>query len=335
MDIKALALISGGLDSTLAAKLVIEQGIVVEAVNFFSPFCLCNKRSRQGTCKYEAREVAEKLNIKLETISLAEDFLGIVKNPPHGYGKNMNPCIDCRILMLKKAKEFMAESGASFLITGEVVGQRPMSQHRNTLRLIEKESGLEGLILRPLSAKLLSETIPEKQGWINRERLLAFNGRSRKPQIALIKHFGIKDYPCAAGGCLLTDPGYSHRLKDLLKYSDLNLNETELLKIGRHFRLSPEAKLIVGRDRLENERLLNLVAGSDIYFNPQVKGPAAIGRGNFNPSLIEFAGRIISRYCDSNGSSLATIEVSRALTKEAQLIFSAPLQEDTVKNYLI
>lgn len=296
---KALALLSGGLDSTLAIRVVLEQGIDVGAVNFYTPFCLCN---RKGNCKNEARRVAEEFGIELKVISLSSRYLEIVKNPKHGYGKNLNPCIDCRILMLKNAKKLMEEKGASFLVTGEVLGQRPMSQYLAALKIIEREGGLEGLVLRPLSAKLLPLSIPEKQGWVNRQKLLEISGRSRKPQIDLAAQYGIADYPCPAGGCLLTDGGFAQRMKDLMTHSEITLNDVELLKTGRHFRLSLHTKLVVGRNKKENERLLRLARIDDICFKPvKVKGPIGIGRGDFDQTTIFLASKIMARYSDGNG----------------------------------
>ncbi len=295
---KALALLSGGLDSTLAIKVVLEQGIDVVAVNFYTPFCLCN---RKGSCKNEARRVTEEFGIELKVINLSFQHLEIVKNPKHGYGKNLNPCIDCRILMLKQAKKLMEEKGASFLITGEVLGQRPMSQYLAALKIIERESGLGGLVLRPLSAKLLPLSIPEKEGWVNREKLLEISGRSRKPQINLAAKYGIADYPCPAGGCLLTDRGFAQRMKDLMTHSEITLNDIDLLKTGRHFRLSLKTKLVVGRNKEENERLLRLANTDDICFKPvEVKGPIGIGRGDFGQTTIFLASKIMARYSDAH-----------------------------------
>src|SRR3990172_5077850 len=212
---KALALLSGGLDSTLAAKVILEQGIELEALNFLTVFCTCTNRG--ATC-LASQKAVETLGIPLKVFNISEEYLEIVKHPKHGYGSNMNPCIDCRIFIMKKTKAYMEKSGASFIVTGEVLGERPMSQRRDAMRLIEKEAGLEGVILRPLSAKLLPVTVPEKEGWVNRETLLAFQGRSRKPQMKLADHYGIHDYPSPAGGCLLTDPGFARRMKDLMFY---------------------------------------------------------------------------------------------------------------------
>ncbi len=295
---KALALLSGGLDSTLAIKVVVEQGIDVVAVNFYTPFCLCNRRD---SCKHQARRVAEEFGKELKVINLSSQYLEIVKNPKHGYGKNLNPCIDCRILMLKNAKKLMEEKGASFVITGEVLGQRPMSQYLAALRMIEREGGLDGLVLRPLSAKLLPLSIPEKEGWVNREKLLKIRGRSRKPQIDLADKYGIRNYPCPAGGCLLTDRGFAQRMKDLMAHSEITLNDIELLKTGRHFRFSFKTKLVVGRNKKENERLLRLANTDDICFEPvEVKGPIGIGRGDFDQTMISLASKIIARYSDGS-----------------------------------
>jgi len=326
---KAIALISGGLDSTLAARLMKEEGIGLIALNFKTPFCLCDRKSSSG-CFSHSRQVAYTLGVEFKSINVTEEFLQIIENPKHGRGSNMNPCIDCRILKFRKAKEFMQESGARFIITGEVLGQRPMSQHRNALSLIDKESGLEGLVLRPLSAKLLPETTPEKEGWVSRERLLNFSGRTRKPQIALAKALDIKDYPCPAGGCLLTDPAFSRRLRDLIEHKELNISNVELLKLGRHFRLNPSAKLIVGRDEKENERLLNAAKGSDHLFFPDesLAGPTALGRGGLSDDLIKRCAGIVSYYCDLNGRQEADIMYKRGEPACQALALKAPPLKD-------
>ncbi|MEW6009304.1 MAG: 7-cyano-7-deazaguanine synthase [Candidatus Omnitrophota bacterium] len=302
---KAIVLLSGGLDSTLAAYILKEQEIELIALNFSSPFCLCNKK---GGCSHPAQSVCEKLAIKMMTLDKTKEMLQCVKKPKYGYGSNMNPCIDCRIVMLKKAKEYMQKSGASFIITGEVLGQRPMSQKRNTLLLIEKEADLEGFVLRPLSAKILEETIPEKKGWVDRKKLLTIVGRGRREQMKLAKEFAINDYPCPSGGCLLTDPNFCRRLKDLLKYSpDFNLNDIQLLKLGRHLRINKEYKLIVGRNEKENAALINLRQGADLLFSPDdgIAGPIGLGRGALNQQDKELSCQIIGRYCDKqNGSAI-------------------------------
>ncbi len=305
---KAIALISGGLDSTLAAKLMQNLGVELICLNTLTPFCLCNRRSAKG-CFHGASVVAKELGLKLISINVSEEFIKIVKQPEHGYGSHMNPCIDCRILLFRKAKEMMQEEGASFIITGEVLGQRPMSQKSNTMRLIEKEAGLDGLVLRPLSAKNLEITIPEKEGWINREKLLAINGRGRNEQFNLAAGFGIKDYPCPSGGCLLTDPAFSKRVKDLIKYDEFNLNNVRLLRFGRHFRIMQDAKLVVGRDEKENIELERLAQSGDhlFYPNEQLAGPTSLGRGHLNEELIKLSAQITCRYCDLNGATSAGI----------------------------
>lgn len=276
MKIKALALLSGGLDSTLAVKLILEQQIEVEAVSFVTVFCTCTSK---GSSCLVSQDAARKLGIKLKLFNVSREYLAVVKSPKHGYGSNMNPCIDCRIFMFKKAKEYMDEIGALFLVSGEVLGERPMSQRREAMKLIERDAELEGLILRPLSALLLEPTIAEQRGWVDRSRLLGIAGRSRKPQIRLAEELGVKDYPCPAGGCLLTDPGFARKIKDLFTAGDANLNDIQLLKLGRHFRLSPELSVIVGRDEQENDKLESLIQEDDILFYVEdIPGPLTIAR---------------------------------------------------------
>lgn len=300
---KAIALASGGLDSILAIKIVSELGIDVIAVNFLTPF---QTHNHLNSIKNRFR----KLGIELKIINLSEDLIEILKNPKHGYGKNLNPCIDCHILMLKRAKKLMEELGASFVITGEVLGQRPMSQYHSALKIIEEESGLEGLILRPLSAKLLPESIPEKEGWVNRQNLLDISGRSRRKQINLAVKYNIENYPQPAGGCLLTDPEFTKRLKDIMQYSEINIKNIELIKIGRHFRLSPTYKLIIGRNEWENKRLLQLSTEGEIHFKPlDVIGPIAMGLGLPNSDIVNTSLRIISRYCDGSAGQKIKIAV--------------------------
>ncbi|PIP20406.1 MAG: tRNA 4-thiouridine(8) synthase ThiI [Candidatus Omnitrophica bacterium CG23_combo_of_CG06-09_8_20_14_all_40_11] len=333
---KAITLISGGLDSTLATRLIQDLGIELIALNTVSPFCLCNRRSSRG-CLYGANSVAKALALKLISIDVSQEFIGIVKKPKHGYGSNMNPCIDCRILLFKKAKEAMEKEGALFVITGEVLGQRPMSQKLNTMRLIEKESGLSGLVLRPLSAKVLEQTIPEKQGWIGRDKLLAISGRGRREQIALAGKLGLNDYPQPCGGCLLTDPEFSRRLKDLFKYQEFNLEDIQLLKIGRHFRLNDTTKLVVGRNEKENERLLNLARENDYLFMPtdELAGPISLGRGILSEELIKLSCSITCRYCDLNGDANADIVYRRITEKEDRLLNVLPIEEPTLLSFKI
>jgi tRNA-uridine 2-sulfurtransferase len=242
--IKAIGLLSGGLDSMLAARIILEQGIQVQGVSFETPFFGAEK----------ARRAAEQLKIPLEVLDITQAHWGMLKAPRFGYGNGMNPCIDCHALMVRRAGEYLKEIQADFLFSGEVLGQRPFSQTKPSLRAVEKESGHRDLILRPLSALLLKETKPEHEGLVDRSRLLDINGRSRKRQIALAERYGLHDYPAPAGGCLLTDPIFSIRLKELFSHSsDPPLREVELLKAGRHFRLDSKIKVIIGRNKKENE----------------------------------------------------------------------------------
>ena len=246
--VKAVVMFSGGLDSTLAAKVLLEQGIAVEAANFTT---VLSKRQTPGS-ESAAKRMADKLAVKLHEIDISEEQLAIVKSPRFGHGSSMNPCIDCHILMARKAKVLMEETGAAFVATGEVLGQRPMSQRRQALMLVERESGLPGLLLRPLSAKLLEPTIPEQQGLVDRGKLLGICGRSRKPQMELAAQYGITDYPSPAGGCILTEKSFGNRLRDLLEHEpDAGLDEVELLKCGRHMRLDDGVKVIVARNEEE------------------------------------------------------------------------------------
>ncbi len=302
MNKKAVALLSGGLDSTLAIKLMLEQGIEVHALNFLTIFCNCTAKG----CKHQATKVAEEFNVPIKVMNITEEYMEIVKNPKHPRGRNMNPCIDCRIFTFKKAKEYMQEIGASFVITGEVMGQRPMSQKKQAILTIEKESGLKGLIVRPLSAKFFEPTIPEKEGIVNRDLLPDIQGRRRNQQMALAKKFNINDYPCPAGGCLLTDKGFSARLKDVFKYNpEYDMSDLYLLKLGRHFRVSDSLKFIVARDEQENERLLNLTKEGDFLFDIlDIPSPVGLARGQANGKDIEIMASILARYSDSNGASV-------------------------------
>jgi len=321
---KAIALISGGLDSLLAAKLIAKQDIEVVGLRFKTPFY---RKSRNNLSN---------LGIEIKEVDIGDEFLKLVAKPRYGYGANINPCIDCKILMLTKAKELMEQFSAKFVITGEVLGQRPMSQHRQALELIEEKSGLEGLLLRPLSGRLLPRTIPEKEGWVNRNNLLDFNGRGRKSQMVLAKALGIKEYAQPAGGCLLTDQEFAKKLKDLINYKELNMNSVELLKIGRHFRISRSTKLIVGRNELENERIVNLAQEDNYLFMPtDIAGPTALGRGIFNEDLIKLSCRITCRYCDLNGKITSNIFYSRIPKKEDKVLNVSAIDDSQLISFRI
>lgn len=323
---KAFALISGGLDSILAARLIQEQGIEVIPLNFKIPFSARPKK-KVSAAQDKLKQISSNLGVALESVDIGSDFLKLILKPRHGFGANINPCIDCKILMLKRAKELMGRFSASFVVTGEVLAQRPMSQHRKALALIGKESGLEGLLLRPLSAKLLDQTIPEKEGWVCRDKLLAFSGRSRRPQIELASKLGVKDYPNAAGGCLLTDPIFTGRLKDLISHQEMSLDNIELLKVGRHFRLSEKAKLVVGRSEEENKELLDLAREGDYLFFPgeDLAGPTSLARGDFNEALIGLSSALTCRYCDLGAESSARINYQLMPGKEKKFLEVQPI----------
>jgi tRNA-specific 2-thiouridylase len=299
MRTKALALFSGGLDSILAVKLVLNQCIEVVAVNFASGFCSYKKDEER------VAEAAKRLGVPLKIVELGDDYLEIVRNPKYGYGKNINPCIDCRIFILKKAKKIAEEIGARFILTGEVLDERPMSQHFKALKKVEEESDLKGRILRPLSAKLLPETDIEKRGLVNREKLLSIRGRSRKPQIKLAEEFNIKSYPTPSGGCLLTCREYANKLRDLFKHKKhCSKADIALLRVGRHFRLGKN-KMIVGRNEVENKILKEKKAKSDYYFEVVDTGsPITILQGVKYGKAIRTAAALTAFYSDTQNTEV-------------------------------
>jgi tRNA U34 2-thiouridine synthase MnmA/TrmU len=260
----------------------------------------------------------------------------MVKKPKHAMGKNMNPCIDCRIFTLRKAKEFMQEIGASFIVTGEVLGERPLSQRRDAIKTIDKESNLEGLILRPLSAKLLEPTMPEKAGIIDRERLLDISGRRRIHQISLAKRFGLNNYQNPAGGCLLTDKGFSGRLEDLLRHNpDYDISDLHLLKVGRHFRISDGLRFIVGRDEKENERLMSFARDGNMIFDiPDIPSPIGLARGKISEKDKESLASILVRYSDCNGDGF-TVSYRRPTSEEREKVFANPASQSLLDSLRI
>lgn len=320
---RALGLISGGLDSTLAARLLIEQGIEVRGIYFSTGFCISDpSRPDRGGRQYasnlchEALKVGHDLKFAVKVVDVSREYLDIVTNPRWGYGKNANPCVDCRIMMLKRAKELMSDVEAQFVFTGEVVGQRPMTQHRPTLRQMEKESGLRGFLLRPLCAKNLAETEVERRGWVDRSRLKGFSGRSRKPQIALAEEFGLMEYPQPAGGCCyLTDPSYGRKFFDFLNHletgREVSHEDFILMKVGRHLRISDDLKVIVGRDESENDFLEEFRKGHWTLTARGVEGPLALLDGRVNEAGIEKAARVVARYCDGRDWPSVDIECDK------------------------
>jgi len=291
---KAVLLFSGGLDSLLVSYLAKKEGIDTFALYFHTVFSHHSKKEAEK--KYASQ--LKNLGIPLRIIDFSFSHIKMVKKPFYGYGANLNPCIDCKIFMFNKAKEYMRKIGASFIITGEVLGERPMSQRRDVFNKIEKVTGLSGLILRPLSAKLLKQTFPEENNLIKQENLYSIAGRSRRSQFILAEKFGIKNFSTPSGGCLLTNPSFCQRLKDLLFYSPhISLCDCELLKIGRHFRLNSYTKIIVVRNKNEERRLKKFRKNVIRFYPYNTDGPYAIGRGRFNFPLIRKACLIISRYC--------------------------------------
>ena len=300
---KALALFSGGLDSALAIKIIKDQGIEVVALNFVSHFF--------GGKNEKAENMAKQLGVQLEYVNFTSSHTEILKNPVHGRGKNMNPCIDCHALMFKTAGDLMEKFGASFIISGEVLGQRPMSQNYQALEKVKAMSpGLENLIVRPLSAKLLPESEPERLGWVDREKLLDIQGRSRKTQMELMDKFGIVDYPTPGGGCLLTDPGYSKRLRILEEdgfLEDEHSNLFHLLKIGRFFRFEKGKYLIVGREQEDNLKIDEFKTYGSLFIRgKEVPGPHMVGFGELSEEEINFALNLFSRYSKVKGNSELT-----------------------------
>ncbi len=296
--IKAVGLISGGLDSSLAAKIIKDLEIDVYGVHYMLPWgCGDNPRAAQ---------IAGQLNIPLKIIHLDDNFINIIKNPKHGYGSAINPCVDCRIYNLIKARQYMKEIGAEFVFTGEILGQRPMSQMRESLKKVEKGSGLEGRLLRPLCAKLLDPTIPEKENMVDRERLHAFSGRSRSDLQALGVTFNITNYTPTGGGCLLTDKNFARRINDIFKYGYKNLDEIIALRWGRHFRISEKFKIILGRDDHENTKILEHANPEDYIFETKdAPGPILILKGkNPDGKLLSTAASFVKRYSKFRNSNI-------------------------------
>lgn len=331
---KAISLFSGGLDSILATRLISEQGIEVEALHFRLVF-VSGEDTKWSDA--DSRKVEEILGARLKIWDVSEDFLEVVKHPAHGYGKNVNPCIDCKIFMLKKAKEYMNGAGASFLVTGEVLGERPMSQGKNMMRHIEKEAGLDGLILRPLSARVLNPSVPEKEGWVDREKMLDIQGRSRRQQFELAERYGIQDYPTPAGGCLLTVPAFAVRVKDLLAHdSGFGLNDVDLLKVGRHFRFSAKTRLIVGRKEEENEKIQSLSRSGDLLIRvAQFPGPVSLLRGEPDPGEVEKAAAITARYSKAKGLKEVEVSCRRVPGDREQVLVVSPAPESMVQDQMI
>ncbi|MCS6958001.1 MAG: hypothetical protein RMK75_06055 [Aquificaceae bacterium] len=338
MKARAVALFSGGLDSCLAVRLLQDQGVHVKAIHFYTGFCITEHKRRLGLKKEDgspyvnpALKAAALLQVPIEIVDISQEYFDIILNPKHGYGKNVNPCVDCRIFMLKKVKEIMEREGYHFVVTGEVLGQRPMSQTFERLMLIEKEASLTGYVLRPLSAKLLPETIPEKLRWVDRNKLLDIQGRGRKRQIALAEKYGI-DYQQPAGGCCyLTDENYAYRFKEALSTEGvITRDDLIFFSVGRHFRLPSGVKLVVARNEGEVKFLQGFRSRYNYAYRKDKKGTFAIIKGKpFEDELNLIAG-IVARY-----SKNQPCEVVLVLEGKERSLLGIPLNEEFLEPFKI
>ncbi|RLA29930.1 MAG: tRNA (5-methylaminomethyl-2-thiouridylate)-methyltransferase [Gammaproteobacteria bacterium] len=316
---KAVALISGGLDSMLAARVIQEQGIHVEGINFFTGFCVeghthaIRKQDQVKPKRNNALWVAEQLGMRLHIVDIVDEYKDVLLNPRHGYGKHLNPCLDCKVYMVGKAYDWMVEHGFDFIITGEVVGQRPMSQRSETMPVVADESGVGDLLLRPLCARLLPPSRPEREGWVDRDLLLDFSGRSRKPQMGLANRLGIEDYAQPAGGCcFLTDGNYAAKLADLWQARgerDYDLDDIMLLKVGRHLRPRPHFKLVIAREEGEVNFLLGYRRQFTHLYTSSHPGPLALLDGTADADDIDLAARIVARYSQGRDAGQVSVEV--------------------------
>ena len=342
--IRAIGLLSGGLDSTLAAKVLLEQGIDVVGLHYSTGFCMNDHRRAMARpdedpkrMRNEGLRAGADLGIPIEVLDAGEAYLKMVLNPKHGYGKRANPCIDCRIFMIHGAADYMREHGGHFVFTGEVLGQRPMSQHMQALRLIEKECGIEGYLLRPLSAKHLPPTIPERLGWVHRDGLLGISGRSRKEQITWSDTWGIGDYPQPAGGCCyLADENFARRFHDKRLHTDpqrIRREEMILLKVGRHFRLAPGVKIIVARDQSENQFLQRFDLPGWRFEALRCGSPITVVEGELDDNLKMLIASITARYSDRRGEPLVEVAARRDGREEVLLV--PPVADQVLEAYRI
>ncbi|HEM45909.1 MAG TPA: thiamine biosynthesis protein [Alphaproteobacteria bacterium] len=341
--VRAIGMISGGLDSRLAVALIRRQGIEVLGLSYNVGFSqslfrrlVAGEGSTRDWLDERERQLAASLGVPVECIDISVEYLDLLVDPPHGFGANVNPCIDCRIFMLRHARRRMTETGASFIFTGEVLGQRPMSQHQRAMDTVERESGLEGRLLRPLSARLLLPTIPEREGLVDRERLLDIRGRSRRRQMELARELDIGEYPAPAGGCALTDIPYAAKLRDLVAGREppaITREEAVLLSMGRHFRVSPSARLVVGRNRAENEYLERRWAGEWLAVTVSVPGPTTLVLGRPDESELETAARITARYSD--GREHPPVSIALRGGGEERIVEAYPASDEEIDRYRI
>ncbi len=326
---RAFSLLSGGLDSLLATRLIMDQGIDVVGLHFITPFFGYNKKGQEERSLEGWRRL---YGIQARIIDLGEEYFQVVRNPRYGYGKNFNPCIDCKIFLFSKAKELLLEEKRDFLVTGEVLGQRPMSQRRDTLRIVERDSGTEGILLRPLSARNLNPTRPEQVGMVDREKLLNMSGRSRKPQMTLAREMGFRDYPAPAGGCLLTDPILAKRIKKYFNQcSHLAVNDVLLLMVGRPFQFPGGQQLVVGRREAENRCLLELVRQGDVLLKmPEIPGPLGLFRGNPEEDALRLAASIIVFYSKAKDLDQVEVEYNQEGGALSAVLVVPPAKEEEI-----
>ncbi|MBN1594836.1 tRNA 4-thiouridine(8) synthase ThiI [candidate division FCPU426 bacterium] len=328
---RAIVLYSGGLDSTLAIAMLQRAGVEVLPLIFITPFT--NPLSKTGRLD-KAAAVKQAFGMELLKMPLEDELLALIKNPHFGRGRHVNPCIDCHLLMLQKARELMPEVKADFVATGEVLGQRPMSQHKGALELIARKSGLGGLLLRPLSARLLAPTIPETEGWVAREYLLDIGGRGRKRQLALAGEMELPQYSSPAGGCLLTDSGYARKLTVLLEADMLTADNCRWIQFGRFFNLAPECKLVVARNEKECEKLWEEVRVGDVVIRPQNhKGPTAVFRGRISEASLRCAARIVAAYCRTGKEAILEVLDEKGGVLEQQAV--SPESGEMISRLLI
>jgi tRNA U34 2-thiouridine synthase MnmA/TrmU len=347
MKVSAIGLFSGGLDSMLACRVIASQSINVVALKFITPFF--DDRLRENAEQFRA-DVQEKYGIDVRVVDLSTGYIELLRNPKHGYGKHFNPCIDCKIFMLTKARELMDEYGASFLFTGEVLGQRPMSQRRDTLRVIERDSGCEDILLRPLCAKRLPETLPEREGLVDRQRLYGFTGRGRRPQMDLAASFDITGYPSPAGGCTLTDANLGARIEKFYKdefsfgRSDFQVNDIRLLLVGRQFSLPHGAWFVLGRNEEENNRIEQLAEEGDWLLKMAERpGPTGLLRrasGNISgtpeePEIVRLAAGLITRYAKKIDGRSMPGEVSVDKGDEVRAVRGEPLEDTMFQGWMM
>lgn len=336
-------MLSGGLDSTVATAVLLDQEIECDCLNFSTGFCIVEHKRKiappeeRKHIRNEALRAGSDLQTPVTVIDIADEYLKVVRNPKYGYGSGMNPCIDCRIFMLRKARQYMEEHGGHFVYTGEVLGQRPKSQYRKALETIEEEAGLKGYLLRPLSAKLLPPTIPEQKGWVDRNRLYGIHGRSRKVQMELAEKFRITDYPQPAGGCcFLPDQNYARKIRDIFEYEGteaLTKEQVMLLKAGRHFRINPKLRAIVGRNQMENAYLNNFANSRVVMTTPEVPGPTTLAIGEVDQASLETLAAITARYSDAENGRKTAVEWRQGEKKGSLTV--TPIDDQTLDPWRI